>query len=390
MTDGQSFLFVFILIYLSDCLVWLPPSGYAVLAFQGRRFLVRRPAMHVHAVRKGFAILQPLPPFGTVFAGQAWPLSMDRSGLAPLSRENPNPGPSLAAPPGAHFLAWEDIDSIGADESRLLVNGKPFAICATAAAALDLSRVLDRLRSIPYGGREAAIAKLFARNLNVRRPARKARLFFKSVLPLRVNASILFASVFLLVPYSYWRFEDDPPFFLTLLAVWILMCRIVVEFWMLHRRFYPSLSSERWTHAVLSILFPHYALRSIDVLSKGFLAESHPLAVAAALAVPEEFGRFADQVLRDARHPVPCPDEDPLAMKTAETSRVRFFLPLVEALSSTAPALRDLPEEDRTVSPSEVSECPRCRIPYDRTGLVCQDCGGIPTVPLGGAPTGAP
>jgi len=33
MTDGQTFLLVFILIYLSDCLIWLPPSGYAVLAF---------------------------------------------------------------------------------------------------------------------------------------------------------------------------------------------------------------------------------------------------------------------------------------------------------------------------------------------------------------------
>lgn len=382
MTDGQTFLLVFILIYLSDCLIWLPPSGYAVLAFSRRHFLVRRAAVHFHAVRKGFAVLQPLPPFGTVFAGQAWTLSLDRDGISPISRENPNPGPAITAPPGTRAIPWDKIETIRAEETRLLVNGKTYAITATAAAALDLARSLERVRKASDTEREKAISKLVARNLNARRPARKARLFFRAVRGLRWNASLLFFAVFFVLPYAYWRFEDDPPFFYTLLVVWLVMCQIVVEFWMLHRRFYPTLGNERWTHAILSILFPHYAMRSIDVLSRGFLAESHPLAVAVALADREELGRFADRIRRDALHPIPISGEDPALASRAERFRLSIFLPAVEKLLSGVPDLHEPTVEARTSHPDEVSECPRCRIPYDRLGLLCQDCGGIPTVPL--------
>jgi hypothetical protein len=382
MTDGQTFLLVFILIYLSDCLIWLPPSGYAVLAFSGHHFLVRRAAVSFHAVRKGFAVLQPLPPFGTVFAGQAWPLSLDREGIAPLSRENPNPGPAITAPTGARHLHWSEVETIVAEESKLLVNGRTYAFAATAAAAHDLTRSLERVRNASDADREKAISKVIARNLNARRPARKARLFFRAVRGLRWNASILFVAVFFVIPYAYWRFEDDPPFYYTLLAVWLVMCQIVVEFWLLHRRFFPTLGTERWTHAILSILFPHYAMRSIDVLSRGFLAESHPLAVAVALADRGELARFADRVRRDTLNPIPFSGEDPALASRAEHFRLHVFLPAVERLLSGMPDLQEPAIEGRTTHPDEVSECPRCRIPYDRVGLVCQDCGGIPTVQL--------
>jgi hypothetical protein len=279
---------------------------------------------------------------------------------------------------GAGFLAWDNIATIRASEARLVVDGITFGKCTTPAAALELSRTIDRLRQLPADDRESAIGRTIARSMNVRRPLRKARLFSRAVLPLRFNASVLFFAVFLLLPYAYWRFEDEPPFFLTLLSVWILMVQIMVQFWLLHRRFYPSLSSERWTHAILSILFPHYALRSIDVLSKAFLAESHPLAIAAALADDEEFHRFSDRVRRDALHPIPLSNDQAEAERTAENFRLRYFLPAVESLMAQARSVRnDVLSLDADAS----SECPRCRIQYDRIGLVCQDCGGIPTMP---------
>ncbi|MCB1089189.1 MAG: hypothetical protein KDM63_19285, partial [Verrucomicrobiae bacterium] len=131
MTDGETFLLVFVLIYLSDCLVWLPRSGYALVSYWGKRFVVRRAAVHFNALHKGFAVLQPLPPFGTVFVGSSWPVSPGIDGLAPFSRENPNPGQAIPPQPGASFLSWEVIESIRAEENRLLINGRTFATCTT-------------------------------------------------------------------------------------------------------------------------------------------------------------------------------------------------------------------------------------------------------------------
>lgn len=382
MTDGQTFLLVFILIYLSDCLVWLTPSGCALIAFSRRRFLVRRASVFFHAVRKGFAILQPLPPFGAVFAAQVWPISLSCDGIAPLSRENPNPGPALTPPPGSHTAMWEDITSIRSEEARLVINGMTFAICVTAEEALGLARAVTRIHASSPGERDREIEKLVARTLDPRRPARRSLVFFRAVRGLRLNASVLFFAVFLVIPYAYWRFEDEKPFFFTVLAVWILMLRIVIEFWLLHRRFHPAQSQERWTHAILAILFPHYALRSLDVLSRGFLAGSHPLALATALATPDELAAYADRISRDTEHPVPFSVEDPTMTGIAETFRSRYLQPAIAKLLQTVSERAPLPAANGRANDAEVSECPRCRIPYDRPGLVCQDCGGIPTIPL--------
>lgn len=381
MTDGQTFLLVFIAIYLSDCLVWLPASGYAVIAYSRRRFVVRRSAVFFEALRKGFVVLQPLPPFGAVFAGQAWPVSMDSSGLAPFSRENPNPGPEIPRLPWAVPLRWEEIQSISVDGVRLIVNGHHYAEGATAAGALMLARALKIIKSRKSNeDREAAIDALQRRFFNVNRASKKARLFLRAVRGMRLNATVLFVAVFLFVPYAYWRFEDEPPFFFAVAATWLLMIQIVVEFWVLHRRFFPALSAERWTHAILAALFPHYALRSIDVLSRGFLADSHPLAVMMALAKPDEIRNFADRLLRDARNPIPR-SASSKGENIAETFRVRFFLPALEYLERSEACL-SAPIEGGIDEAGVLSECPRCRVPHTRLHSTCADCGGIPTVPL--------
>ncbi len=375
MTDGEAFLLVFVLIYLSDCLVWLTPAGYALVSFWGRGYLVRRARVSFEALKKGFAVLNPLPPFGTLYVGEAWPVALTAEGLAPWSRENPNPGAALGGLRGVEYTPWDRVERVSARDGYLCLNGRRFAHCATRASAGRLARAVEKIRLLPDAdARDEAIARLVRRSFNARHAARRAAFFHRVTRSLRFNAILLWVLVFFLLPYAYWRLEDGPRFYLVLLGVWLLMWWIAIEFVRLHRRFYPRISGDRWQHFVFALCFPHYAIRSIDALSKGFLAGHHPLAIAVALARPEERDRLAGNLSRDARFPIPLGEGgDAPSARAAEVFRQRYFLPALESLMTRS-------VEDDEDTPTTVAWCPRCHTPYEVSGIPCDDCGGIPTV----------
>ena len=386
MTDGEAFLLVFVLIYLSDCLAWLPPSGFAFISFWGKRFEVKRASVKFDAIRRGFVVLNPLPPFGTVYVGETWPLSLDETGIAPLSRENPNPGPLIGALPGTGFIAWEQIETIGTHDLDIEINGERFALAATKASAKRLAQQMEAIRCLPEVERSAAIAELVSRRFRHRDVARLHRFFRRVTDPMRFSASILFGVIFILVPYAYWRFSDDTRFFFVLGLSWLLMLQIAIDFVRLHRRFYPKLASERWQHFVLAILLPHYAIRSLDVLSRAFLARYHPLALGTSLLPPDEHARFAERIRRDSQTPIPLPP-DLQSTEIAEAFRVSHFLPALEialARGGTASAGEEAPSSGRRIEDALDTDspalCPRCEIGYEEAGLPCPDCGDLLTV----------
>jgi hypothetical protein len=379
MSDGEAFLLVFVLIYLSDCLVWLPPSGYAAISFwSSRRFLIRRAVTQFDALRKGFAVLQPLPPFGTVFVGQTCPVSLSPEGLAPVSRENPNPGSALGPLSGAAYQSWDEITSITAEGHRIKVNGRPFGEGATSAGTLVLAKTLRKIRGAAAGDRARLIAEFMRRSCDERRARVRAAFFRRATASLRFSTGAVFFGAFFLLPFGYWRYNDEPRFLLFVAAEWILMWQVTVEYWCLHRRFYPELAADRWQHAILSLLFPQYAIRSVDALSKGFLAGSHPVAIAAAVAEFGEFQHLACQVERDALHPIPLADPESPASTTAETFHVESFRPALEALLRR----QNLDAAEPPTLPS--IHCPRCGTEYLTEAVPCRDCGGLLTVKTAG------
>lgn len=382
MTDGEVLLLVFALIYLSECLVWLTPTSYALVAWWSRRHTVTRAAMHFSALGRGIALLQPLPPFGSVFVGQAWPVSPLPDGLSLLSRETPNLGPAREGArrrDSAAWFAWETIQGFRADASSVRIetpDPPPPVACATAAHAVQLACDLEVIRRADPDARSRVIDRILRRSFRARRAGRKAAFFRRATAPLRLNQCVLFVAVFVGLPLSYWRFHDEPRFFIALGGTWLMMALVAIDGFLLHRRFYPRLASDRWQHLILSLIFPHYTLRTLDTLSKGFLADCHPTAMAAALADEPLAMRFLATVARDAHWPVPLVHPDATAVSAADAFRLRFFQP--GFLAAFGP-------QDRfaAIRPSDdnyPAHCPRCGTDYRAEGLPCDDCGGIRTV----------
>lgn len=376
MTDGQLLLLLFALIYLSDTMVWVSLSGYAVSSRWRSDWRLRSPSPRFEGLGGGLVTLQPFPPLGTVFVTEGWPFSVTQEGISPVSPEGPVPGIPPAPPKGSQCWKWEEIERISVDRKRLLINGGSFARTSGETRARHLAALLRRLRSAGPTGREEAIHREVSRAFRSRDATRRVAALLKALRPLRINCCLLFVVSFLVLPPVYWWFGEGRPTWIALAMMWLLMVLCSVEYLLIHRRLYPGQVGERWQHFFLGLLLPHHGMRTLDALTRNFLVGYHPLAVAAALTGPEEFRRFAALRCRDARHPVPLGSDT--APRWAGEYLARHLRPALESLviSEAGPdALRGCLAPPEAESPRY---CPRCHIAYGSTAEACPDCGGIP------------
>lgn len=329
MSDGELFYLVFALIYLSECIVW---AGRRSVPFVGafvRRAKPQRASSNIGSAHAGAVMLNPFPPLGRVYLSELYPLALTADGFSTQVCDAPNPGPH--APRPRHHYLWENVGRIGAEGRRITMDGERLVDLATAHEAQAMVLLLRQLRDTKKPQQRAEIIhRALDRSLSSRHAGRRHRWLVSRTWGMRVDCIVLFIISFLLVPFAYWRFESDPPFWWTLGACWLLMLKISLEFFCLHRRLYPALRADRWQYFLISVFVPQFAMRANDALSKPWLSRSHPLAIAAAVASKERADAFIGRVLRDLAHPLPLPDPSD---KIPGEFREHFLRPAVERLS---------------------------------------------------------
>jgi hypothetical protein len=151
-----------------------------------------------------------------------------------------------------------------------------------------------------------------------------------------------------------------------------------------HKQLYPRAEDDRFTHFLLVLLSPVSAMRACDVLSRGLLENFHPLAVAKVFCGKEQFRTFARATLKEIRYPGRplWPFTDPGAAETEQEWRLRVEGEVQKLLKQA-----DIVPDELIQAPAAADEncrayCPRCHAQF-RTGTgVCDDCGGLPLIPL--------
>ncbi len=387
MTPGQVFLLALALLYLSDCFLLVPRRGFAFLNMRARgRWRVALPSTALGNDRGGLVMTMPLPPLGRALVTGLWPISMSARGFTGVVTACPNPG--MRPPLRSGVFRWDDLKEVGWEGRDLLVNGRRFLRLASPQVARAYSVLFLTLARTPEAGRAVVIESWCRRELSARRVRHRLRVFERVTSALRATCNALFFVAFVAVPLTYWYFGAAAPFFFALVAAGLLMVTIGVQFWCLHRRLYPEQGSERLQLWLLVGFMPQYAIRAVDELSKGLLANVHPLAAAEALLDDAGFRRFRDAVLRDLDSPVPqvlCGEEVDAALALAVEFREQFEEPALRAVAARrlGEPVRRAPEP-QSLEAGSAEFCPRCLMPYEVGSGECLDCGGVETVPLGG------
>jgi hypothetical protein len=366
--EGETLLFVLILLYLSECLIWVKRESVAFVSVWSK-WRLTKPSSWLGNARGGILFLNPLPPSGRVFLSHLSPISISPLGVCAL---NVQTLPSEARSPyqTGEFLPFGKIKEAGVDGSYLTINKERFARCTTGKQARTLASVIVAMAKASASKREVLARNWIAKQYSVKDAAtllQEAQMLIK---PVQSLGLILFLFLFVLTPLLGVFFG-----LLTLIVpVAIVMVALAVDiaivFRRIHKQLYPAESSERLESLVKMILCPPVAIRAADILTRNLLAEFSPIVLAEVLkGVGEQ--QFVRSVILDLKHPLRHELSDASAVETitwAANEQVKVCERYVKAEELLAPAQRE---------ENSISYCPRCQCQFVVAAVECPDCPGV-------------
>jgi hypothetical protein len=378
MSEGQTLLLILILLYLTECLIWVKRESVAFVSRMGGRWRLTVPPSWLGNANGGILFLNPLPPAGRVFLSHLSPISISPSGICAYNLQTL---PSEARSPGqtGHFLPFNKITRSTTDGVYLLVNDERFAKCATARQATTLAKLIGEMAKASAAKRERLARNWISKQFAVDNAAARLREGNAIIKPMRALSLILFLFLFVVTPVlvsSFGLLRLITP----VAAVMVMLAVLIgILFYRAHKQLFPAESSERFENLVKMILCPPVSIRAPDIITRNLLAEYSPIVVASLLTGSNE-QQFVRAFILDLQHPLKHEVSDETAEKTiawTAAEQLNICLDQVKAGDYLKPEDLLAPAQREGNS---ISYCPRCRCQFVVSAVECPDCPGVALV----------
>lgn len=372
MSEAQSILVVFGVLYFSECILWISSDAVCFTGFGRWLRLAWKPEALGNSLKQVFVL--SLWPGAKSVVAMPWRIV---AGNDQLALKSPSRGWLAIDYPGA-----EDISAHGTSVQL----GELSVDLQSTSQAQAMQRWLRRLVRAEVSDRPAIIAHMVRNTCDPERARRVMEVTNRRLYSLRQLAGLLLLWTFAAGPVFY-VFSDRSTdglirFGAVYLGLWWL-CAVVG--FRCHRRMVPALRKERWSSLVLSLISPPHAIREADRVMVHRGREMHPLAFAIATMHEDPLLRLARTDLAELRFPVfPAPQDTPDSSCTTAEGIVRdLYRQLADELAvrlSDAGYSQEqlvMPEEQH---PDAVCWCPRCFNQFTQQKSECEDCDGIALV----------
>ncbi len=373
MTDFTSLAAVVGGLYLSECCWWVPRGSLIFRSLGFRRFAAAYPSPGLGNDVGGFVLLNPLPPLGTAFQCERWPISVTADGVISFVAQTTDP---MGRPPQpVVFIPFSKVNSASQEGRTVFVESEPFCRVGSEASAIRWAKLVTEWSRLPLSQRSAAIKQSMMEafdSVEVQSRVRQCRDVCKS---LRVWCHCLMVLWLVGLPVII-GIHSLRHFFVPWVSLLIGTLLIVAQqFNIAHRKLLPKARSHRRRSLLMMALNPGVAIRACDAISRHLLVEFQPLAVAIAVCPPDEARRFARSVLADIRHPL----EFVLSGKEIERQvEMEFTQQLAVAaerlLANAGFDLESLLAPSQREDPSCKTYCPRCDRQYCCDASSCASC----------------
>ena len=378
MSEGQTLLLILILLYLTECLIWVKRESVAFVSRMGGRWRLTVPPSWLGNANGGILFLNPLPPAGRVFLSHLSPISISPSGICAYNLQTL---PSEARSPGqtGHFLPFNKITRSTTEGVYLLVNDERFAKCATARQARTLAKLIGEMAKTSAAKRERLARNWISKQFAVDDAAVRLREGNAIIKPMRALSLIMFLFLFVVTPVlvsSFGLLRLITP----VAAVMVMLAVLIgILFYRAHKQLFPAESSERFENLVKMILCPPVSIRAPDIITRNLLAEYSPIVVASLLTGSNE-QQFVRAFILDLQHPLKHEVSDETAEKTiawTAAEQLNICLDQVKAGDYLKPEDLLAPAQREGNS---ISYCPRCQCQFVVSAVECPDCPGVALV----------
>lgn len=386
MNEVQLLFVVLAALYGWECACWLRRGAVAFSTWLGTGWRAWHPDTLVGNQNGGFILAPPLPPLGTLFVANQFPLSLSTEGVLAFVATNVNPGWRPAQ--SGRFVSFDDLREARAHGIKVLVNGELLIKCSSAGLARRCVEQLQQLVRLQAPEREAVLAENLRGAFDAAAVDRLRQEFRRRVRAVRGLSNGLLGYGFGVVPAVIWHFGFKSSWLGLLGGLIGLTGATAFCFYRAHRALYPKAEDERFTHTLTILLAPTTAMRAHDALSRPLMEGFHPLTLAKVLLPENDFREFARRVLLDLRQPaLPfCPNDSPAASETERLARGALQSEAEKFLKAAGIESDQLCRPPLPADETCRAYCPRCQAQFTTAEGTCADCGGLARKPFG--PTG--
>ena len=345
MSELAELYLLFGVLYLFECLAWVPRRSVGFFAFAGRwrgRMAFRPNAGWSVSVVFG----KPWPPLSPPWLAEPLPLALDPQGITLIESDK-------------RRLAWEDMEPVSARGHRVESGGLVLATLASRKGTAALAEALDKTRTSPAKKREALLRQFLDARFDPDAPLARHKEFQASVRVLRAFSIALWLAMFGGLGVAV--FTHSMLVLLASAAMSLLLWPIhsVVFYFTLRKlatTWLPRAQRPDLSKRLVAMLSPISAVRGVDMLAREVWANLDPMTVAMALLSPQDLTRFARPfvVAMQAR------ENDDLAWWRAET-RQRMEGVLAKKNVDVAALLAPPEREGDHVQ----TYCPSCQAQYE-------------------------
>jgi len=378
MTEGQTLFLILILVYLSDCLIWVKRESVAFVSAWGGHWRLRVPPSWLGNANGGVLFLNPAPPAGRIFLSHLLPISISPSGICAYNLQTL---PSEARSPAqtGQYLPFNRITNAATEGVYLLVNNEKFAKCATPKQAKTLVQLIRELIKTAATKRERIVRAWLQQQFAIGAATARLEAGKAMIEPIQELSSILFLFLFVVTPTLVSVF-GLMPLIIPVAGVMVILAVLTgIMFYRAHKLLFPAEGSERFENLVKMILCPPVSIRAADILTRNLLADYSPIVLASVLAGAGE-QQFVRAFVLDLQHPLKHEISDETAEQTMRWTVAEQLNICLEQIGQG----RYLKPED-LLAPSvrerdSISYCPRCRYQYVVSETDCPDCPGVELV----------
>jgi hypothetical protein len=384
MSDAQLLFLVLALLYGWECACWVRRGSVAFQTWLGRTWRLAHPGALFGNQRGGFIFAAPLPPLGTFFAANQFPLSLSPEAVLAYVATNVNRDWRPAQ--SGRFLPFDALRDTQAKGKKVTVQGEILWRAPSMSLARHVAEALTRLAALPQSQREKAIHEFIRAGLDTRAVEQRWKEFQQHSRKVRLLGNVLFAHLFVLAPSLIWNLGLKLSWLGLLLGLVLLTVTTAVLFHRAHKKLYPSAGDERFTHTLTVALSPANAARACDTLSRPLFETFYPLAVAKVFLPENRFRQFAREVLLDIRHPAlpVCPSDDSGPRATELFARTALRGAAEQLLKRSGIEPDELCRPPTPADDSCRAYCPRCGAQFTTLDASCADCGGLKLVAFTG------
>jgi len=367
--EGQTLLLILVLLYLSECLIWVKRESVAFVSAWGSRWRLSVPPSWMGNASGGILLLNPLPPAGRVFLSHLSPISISPLGICAFNIQTLR---SEARSPyqSGEFLAFNNIKDSRSDGAYLVINKEKFTKCATTKQAHALAELIAAMAKASASKRESTARTWVVKQFSADDATAILKESATLIEPIQQMGVILFLFLFVFTPSLAFTFGAAPLIIPVAAVMVALAIEIAIMFHRAHKKLYPAESSERLESLVKMILCPPVSIRAADILTKNLLAQYSPIVLASVLPGSGE-QQFVRSVILDLKHPLQHEVSDADAEKTITWTageQLNACLHYLKPEELLAPTHRE---------ENSIAYCPRCRCQYVVSDGECPDCPGV-------------